>query len=243
MNPSVGVTNHAVYANGSLAHDGSHYLEANTSSGGGSVYQDTSVNLGANASATASIWARLNPGTAAAGQRVELCVWDLNSLTNACDALSLTHDWQQLQATATMPSAATDIRTQVYLYGSGNMDFDGAVLGAPQTADAVYAASAGTAGSGPPAPTGSTTPSSSSTPASAPPSGTKPARRVVCTAPRLKHMTLAQAKRALHRAHCRVGKIRRPKRRRGHRALRVANQSVRPRTRHAAGYPIGVRLA
>src|ERR1039458_5349627 len=62
------------------------------------------------------------------GQYISLCVWDLNSLTNACNNLTLTHQWQQVQVTTTMPSAATDLRTQVYLYGEGNMDFDGAVL-------------------------------------------------------------------------------------------------------------------
>ncbi len=142
--PGGGVTNHVVYENASLAREGTHYMEANTSTGGGSLFQDTSVNLPAESSATASIWARVNPGQGLSGQVIALCVWDLNSLTNACKNLALTHEWQEVQVTTTMPSAATDLRTQVYMYGEGNMDFDGAVLGAPQTAEAVY----------PPVPTG-----------------------------------------------------------------------------------------
>ncbi len=136
--PGGGVTNHVVYENGSLAREGTHYMEANTSTNGGSIFQDTSVNLPAEASATASVWARVNPGQPLSGQTVVLCVWDLNSLTNACKNLELTHQWQQVQVTTTMPGAATDLRTQVYMNGEGNMDFDGAVLGAPQTAEAVY---------------------------------------------------------------------------------------------------------
>ena len=138
LDPPGGTTNRAVYENAALAREGSHYMEANTSPNGGSIYQDTSVNLPAQSSATASIWARVNPGQAVTGQYIALCVWDLNSLTNSCMNLTLTHQWQQVQVTTTMPSAATDLRTQVYMFGEGNMDFDGAVLGAPQTAEAVY---------------------------------------------------------------------------------------------------------
>ncbi len=136
--PGGGTTNRAVYENESLAREGTHYLEANTSAPGGSIFQDTSVNLPAQSSATASIWARVNPGQPVTGQSIALCEWDLNSLTNACDNLTLTHQWQQVQVTTTMPTATTDLRTQVYMFGEGNMDFDGAVLGAPQTAEAVY---------------------------------------------------------------------------------------------------------
>ena len=138
INPPGGVTNRAVYENAALAREGTHYMEANTSPNGGSIFQDTSVNLPAEASATASIWARVNPGQPVTGQYIALCLWDLNSSTNSCDNLTLTHQWQQVQVTTTMPGAATDLRTQVYMFGEGNMDFDGAVLGAPQTAEAVY---------------------------------------------------------------------------------------------------------
>lgn len=126
--PGGGVTNHVVYENASLAREGSHFMEANTSAPGGSIYQDTTVNLPAQSSVTASIWARGNPGNGVSGQHIQLCVWDLNSHTDACNSLTLSHQWQQVQVTTTMPSAATDLRTQVYMYGGGNLDFDGAVL-------------------------------------------------------------------------------------------------------------------
>jgi hypothetical protein len=61
--------------------------------------------------------------------------------------------------------------------------------------------------------------------------------------PPLRHMTLRQATLALRRAHCRLGKVRRPRHVRRHHILRVSGQSARPRTRHRSGYPVDIRLA
>jgi hypothetical protein len=43
-----------------------------------------------------------------------------------------------LQATTTMPGDTTALRAQLYMYGTGDFNFDGGSLGAPQTAEAVY---------------------------------------------------------------------------------------------------------
>jgi hypothetical protein len=287
---------------------------------------------------------------------------------NACQTKALTGQWQQLQATITMPAATSTLRAQVYIPAGVNIDFDGGDLGAPQTADAVYnpiatakptvtgsttvgsaltcsngswegdpdqptsysfawlrdgaaingadsptyatsqadvghalgcsitatnAAGGATATSsavGPMTPaagsgngsglatpaagsgsgSGSMTPaagsgsgsglatpaagsgsgSGSMTPAagSASPSGSGSAADpfaeppVVCTVPTLKHMTLSQAEHALHRAHCRVGKVHRPRQVTRHRVLRVLSQSARARSKHIADYLVGITL-
>jgi Carbohydrate binding domain len=133
-----GVVNMANYAGS--AHDGTRYEEANTSVNGGSIYQDVPVSLAAGQSATFSAWVRLAPGVAAAGQAVSLCLYaNDNPATGACQKNTLTSNWQELQATATMATTTSTLRAQLYMYGTGrNIDFDGASLGAPQTADEFY---------------------------------------------------------------------------------------------------------
>ena len=66
--------------------------------------------------------------------------------------------------------------------------------------------------------------------------------RTSCAVPRLKHMTLKQARLALRRAHCTMGRVRRPRHVRRHHVLRVTLQSARPGSRHRPGYPVGVTL-
>jgi hypothetical protein len=138
--PQPGVTvNTANYTNAG-AHDGASYEEANTSADAGSIYQDVPVSLAAGQSATFSAWVRLPPGVPQTGQAVNLCLWALTSSpTNACQRKTLTNTWQELQATATMATATSTLRAQFYMYGRNNIDFDGASLGAPQTADQFYA--------------------------------------------------------------------------------------------------------
>jgi hypothetical protein len=64
-----------------------------------------------------------------------------------------------------------------------------------------------------------------------------------CVVPALRGKTLAQAKRALGRAHCRLGAIRRPRYLRRNHTLRVVTQSPKAKTRRAADYKVGVSLA
>lgn len=66
--------------------------------------------------------------------------------------------------------------------------------------------------------------------------------QVRCIVPSLRHMTLSHAKSALRRAHCRLGKVHRP-RNAAHRPLRVSSQSPRAHTRHAADYPVNISLS
>ena len=63
-----------------------------------------------------------------------------------------------------------------------------------------------------------------------------------CVVPRLRHMTIAQARRALRRAHCELGTVRVPKSARRHHVLRVASESAAPLTRHRAGYRVGITV-
>jgi len=63
-----------------------------------------------------------------------------------------------------------------------------------------------------------------------------------CVVPNLHHMVIAGVRRALTKAHCRLGTIHKPKHVRRHHMLRVIRQSSRPRTNHRLGYPVGVTL-
>jgi hypothetical protein len=63
-----------------------------------------------------------------------------------------------------------------------------------------------------------------------------------CLVPRLNHMTLSQVKWALRFAHCRLGKVLRPRHVRRHQVLRVSSQSVRSHTTHRANFPVNITL-
>jgi hypothetical protein len=73
-------------------------------------------------------------------------------------------------------------------------------------------------------------------------SGTMPHGGDVCVVPRLRHMTVGKARRALKRAHCGLGKVRRPHHRRHHHTLRVEWQSAKPRSRHKHNYRVAITL-
>jgi hypothetical protein len=68
------------------------------------------------------------------------------------------------------------------------------------------------------------------------------ASRAMCVVPRLRHMTLAHARRALAHAHCGLGTVRSAARRRSHHALRVGRQSTAAGARKHAGYPVSIWL-
>jgi hypothetical protein len=63
-----------------------------------------------------------------------------------------------------------------------------------------------------------------------------------CVVPGLHRMTLSQARRALDRAHCRLGEVRQPKRVSRRHALHVVSQAARRGTRHATLYRVGITL-
>ncbi len=69
-----------------------------------------------------------------------------------------------------------------------------------------------------------------------------PAPRPGCTVPQLHRMTLAQAKRALSRAHCRLGTVHRPVQVSSAHVLRVHSQSSHPHARHSYGFKVRVTL-
>lgn len=82
----------------------------------------------------------------------------------------------------------------------------------------------------------------------APASTTQAASRERCVVPNLGHRTLQDGRRVLIRAHCELGKIRRPHNTRvrlgrdRRYVLRVVRQSVRVRSVHAQRFRVGVTL-
>jgi hypothetical protein len=73
-------------------------------------------------------------------------------------------------------------------------------------------------------------------------SGLAPYPTVPCLVPRLRRLTLAQARRALRRADCRLGTVHRRRPAHDSRALRVVKQLPRPRAQHEAGYAVAIAL-
>lgn len=65
---------------------------------------------------------------------------------------------------------------------------------------------------------------------------------VKCVVPRLKRMSLVRARGALRRAHCRLGRVRRPRRWSRHHRLRVFGQSAAAGSKHQIRYPVNIRL-
>jgi hypothetical protein len=63
-----------------------------------------------------------------------------------------------------------------------------------------------------------------------------------CVVPNVRHMKLAQAKRALSDADCRVGEVHRPRHVSRHHVLRVTSQSAAFGSRHAANYSVNLSL-
>jgi hypothetical protein len=69
-----------------------------------------------------------------------------------------------------------------------------------------------------------------------------PPKKVHCVVPKLKGLSLKAARHALSKAHCALGKVRRPKHVKRHQKLVVVAQSRKAHTRLARGTKIGVRL-
>jgi hypothetical protein len=64
----------------------------------------------------------------------------------------------------------------------------------------------------------------------------------VCLVPRLSGLTLGQAKRALHRNHCQLGTVRKPKHSRRKHVLRVRGQAASAGSTRSLGSRVGVEL-
>lgn len=89
----------------------------------------------------------------------------------------------------------------------------------------------------------------------APPAGSCPAQQIgtspkcpkstrhpMCVVPNLKRMDRSHAKRALTRAHCKLGEVRRRKHLARRHLLHVAAQTALPASRHLPGYKVGITL-
>jgi hypothetical protein len=63
-----------------------------------------------------------------------------------------------------------------------------------------------------------------------------------CVVPRLKGLSLARARRALHRSQCSLGRVQRPRHRLHHRALRITRQRPDPGRRLAERSPVDVTV-
>jgi hypothetical protein len=67
-----------------------------------------------------------------------------------------------------------------------------------------------------------------------------PSAAPACVVPSLRHLTIKRAGGALVGAHCRLGRVRRPRHVPRRHVLRVVAQTPRPRVRHSAGYKVGI---
>ncbi|HEY2772333.1 MAG TPA: DUF1906 domain-containing protein [Solirubrobacteraceae bacterium] len=63
-----------------------------------------------------------------------------------------------------------------------------------------------------------------------------------CKVPRLRHLTFPNAKRAIRRAHCTLGKVHRPRHWSPRHKLRVYWQIPRAQSIHTAGWKIGIKM-
>jgi hypothetical protein len=131
IQPSSGSTNISRYEVGhgapSSAHDGSWYLATNTNGGGGSVYQDVTVNAAAGASYVGTAWLSSQSGTATGS----LCVWGLASPgTDDCVPYSVTAGrYTEVQVVYDLPTAYGGLRFQIYpTPNGGTTDLDSASL-------------------------------------------------------------------------------------------------------------------
>jgi surface antigen len=122
--------NEQVYSDPSRAHDGSWFLETNTSQAGGSIAQDVEQAPVAGHEYDFSVWLR-SPG----GQPFSVCVvvWALgtnNTPGQTCTTVG--GAWQQVTATLVPPQIGgqyTKLRAEVYENASGvNLDVDTASL-------------------------------------------------------------------------------------------------------------------
>jgi hypothetical protein len=82
----------------------------------------------------------------------------------------------------------------------------------------------------------------SATPVTTTTTAKKGAPQAMCVVPRLRRMTLSQARRALSHAHCGLGTVRRPVHRRSHHALHVGRQSTAAGARKHTGYLVSIWL-
>lgn len=71
---------------------------------------------------------------------------------------------------------------------------------------------------------------------------TTPSTPTACVVPRLLHQTLAQARSALSRAHCRLGRVKRPRHVSRHHLLRVWHQSAPAGATHVARFAVALSL-
>jgi hypothetical protein len=78
--------------------------------------------------------------------------------------------------------------------------------------------------------------------AGTPAGGGRPGGGTSCSVPGLLHLTLGQARTALRRGDCSLGTVRRLRHSRARHVARVIRQSVRPHSRHRAGYPVDITL-
>jgi hypothetical protein len=110
------------------AHDGTGYLAFNTNIGGGSIYQDVPVSVGAGATYSASVWLSSQSGPASG----TFCLWGLGaSNTNSCVAYNVNSStgYQHFQLSYTTNQPVSTLRYQVYpTPNGGTTDMDTASL-------------------------------------------------------------------------------------------------------------------
>src|SRR5436305_1040617 len=121
--------NLAQYNNVARAHDGSGFLEMNTSLPGGSVAQDVSVSTQPGQSYSFSVWLRAAPGASPVSGT--LALWALGGIgESGSTGFTVGQSWTQVTAPLNIKNAGhTVLRAEIYMATIGvNFDADGALL-------------------------------------------------------------------------------------------------------------------
>ena len=125
-----GTTNIALYDTHNnapaTAHDGSGYLAVNTNAGGGSVYQDVTVDPNGTTAYTATAWLSSQSGSASG----QLCVWGLGPNTDSCRQYTVTAGtYTPVQVVYDLTGPVSTLRFQIYpTPNGGTTDIDTASL-------------------------------------------------------------------------------------------------------------------
>ncbi len=127
-----GTVNYAAYTSSSVP-EGDNYLEFNTSTAGGSVYQDVGASLSAGQSYTFSVWARNHSSSS---ESTCVVLWGIGlSAQNGqtCETLA-PNSWTLISAPYDVSASGSMLRAQVYLQTpDANLDLAGTSFAADRS--------------------------------------------------------------------------------------------------------------
>ena len=127
--------NYTTYNNAARAHDGTGFMEMNTSVPGGSVAQDVVTPLSPGDSYTYSVWLRSPTGHPISGS---VCLWGMGGTQESGSTnFTVGSAWTLVSAPLDVANAGhTQLRAEVYETTTGqNLDLDGATFARGNAAD------------------------------------------------------------------------------------------------------------